>query len=235
MPRESTLGGRDDATMPDKNARSSFVVGVIIRLMITRRVFWRRERGELQRLQCVVPRLRYAKEFGLLMIARMSIKMSKLTRGAFGRTHNGKWVRCHRNFQKRSAPRRPEPRQGAVRSLVLPTGVAGAYSHLAADVIIVELHPVAGACKPFATRNEIKFFDCQFARLRNSCRPHGSSPSLFKAYGGFRSLLPISPETTRGAVMRVTFRSLRKSDDLAACAAIDPWNYGDSLPIAPIT
>ena len=67
------------------------------------------------------------------------------------------------------------PPRFAVRSLVLPTGVAGAYSHLAADVIIVELESVAGACIPFATRNEIKFFDCQFARLRNSCRPHGSS------------------------------------------------------------
>ena len=125
------------------------------------------------------------------------------------------------------------PPRFAVRSLVLPTGVTGAYSHLAADVIIVELDPVAGACIPFATRNEIKFFDCQFARLRNSCRPHGSSPSLFKAYGGFRSLLPISPETTRGAVMRVTFRSLRKSDDLAACAAIDPWPVSALCPSLP--
>jgi hypothetical protein len=65
--------------MPEKNARSSFVVGVIIRLMITRRDFWRRNRREVQQPQCVMLRLGCAKEIGLLMIARMSIKMAKLT------------------------------------------------------------------------------------------------------------------------------------------------------------
>ena len=33
--------------------------------------------------------------------------------------------------------------------------------------------------------------------------------------------------------MRVTFRSLRKSDDLAACAAIDPWPVSALCPSLP--
>jgi hypothetical protein len=88
MPRESTLGGRDAATMPWKNARSSFVAAVVIRLGITRRAFSWRNRREVQSLQCVVLQLGYAKEIGLLMIARMSIKLAKLTRGAFGCANN---------------------------------------------------------------------------------------------------------------------------------------------------